>query len=69
MEAGVNFLSTLMSNFSMSNFGTCDVCKGSGSLLTAKYGLGFYTCPCCGGSGTTVLCSPPYIKAKDNARK
>lgn len=40
----------------------CGLCKGSGSLLSTRWGLQWWPCPCCGGCGAQAVNGPATFK-------
>lgn len=40
----------------------CGLCRGSGSLLSTRWGLAWWTCPCCGGAGVDAMRQAPEIQ-------
>lgn len=42
----------------MSGLRICGVCRGSGSLLSTRWGLRWWACPCCGGDGVEAMRQP-----------
>lgn len=36
----------------------CGVCRGSGSLLSTRWGARWWDCPCCGGDGVEAMMQP-----------